>query len=130
MPLDWETLWVLMLTKYDVYDGEEMKLKMDVIKQYPMQWVQNYYDRLEHLFVKRRILDDERKRWFMAHLKSKNKKLCVVHTYVDMDKLLVSTIEVWKVMGEIGDVIPMVEFVQILNKYVQNQNMFIYNFCE
>ncbi len=46
LPLDWETLWVFMLTNYGVYDGEEMKVKMDVIKQDPMQWVQNYYDRL------------------------------------------------------------------------------------
>ncbi len=39
----------------------------------------------------------------MAHLRPKNRKLCVVRTYVDMHELLVSTIEVWKVLGEIGD---------------------------
>jgi hypothetical protein len=33
------------------------------------------------------------------------KKLCVVRTYVDMDKLLVATIEVEKVLGEIGEII-------------------------
>jgi hypothetical protein len=31
------------------------------------------------------------------------KKLCVVCTSVDMDKLLVATIEVEKVLGEIGE---------------------------
>jgi len=32
MPFDWETLWILMLAKYIVYDGEELRVKMDVIK--------------------------------------------------------------------------------------------------
>ncbi len=57
MPLDWETLQILMLAKYGVYDEEELKVKMDVIKQEPMQRVQSYNDRLEHLFVKRKILN-------------------------------------------------------------------------
>jgi hypothetical protein len=64
-----------MLAKYGVYDGEELKVKMDVIKQKPMQWVQSYYDRLEHLFVKGRILNVKRRRWFLAYLRPKIRKL-------------------------------------------------------
>jgi hypothetical protein len=51
-----------MLATYGVYDGEELKVKMDVIKQEPMRQVQGYYDRLKHLFVKGRILNAKRRR--------------------------------------------------------------------
>jgi len=60
-------------------------------------------DRLECLFVKRRIIDVERRRRFLAHFKLEIKKLCVVHTYVDMDELLVAAIKVEKVVGKIGE---------------------------
>jgi hypothetical protein len=68
-PLDWHTLQIQMLAKYKVFDGEDLKVKMDIIKQEPRQQVQNYYDRLERLFVRGRILDAERRRRFLAHLK-------------------------------------------------------------
>lgn len=42
-----------MLAKYKVYDGEDLGVKMDVIKQEPKQQVQSYYDRLECLERKR-----------------------------------------------------------------------------
>jgi len=50
--------------------------------------------------VRGRILDAKRKRWFLAHFRP---KLCVVCTYTNMDEFLASTIEVEKVMGEIGE---------------------------
>jgi hypothetical protein len=53
--------------------------------------------------VRGRILDAKRKRWFLAHFRPEIKKLCVVRTYADMDEFLASTIEVDKVMGEIGE---------------------------
>jgi hypothetical protein len=31
-PLDLQTLWILMMAKYEVYDGEELKVKMDGIR--------------------------------------------------------------------------------------------------
>jgi hypothetical protein len=58
---------------------------------------------LEKLFVKGRILDVERRRQILAILKPKLKKLLVVRTYHDMDELLAITIEVEKVLGEIGE---------------------------
>ncbi len=39
----------------------------------------------------------------MAHFKLEIRKFYVVRTYVDMDELFASTIEVEKVMGEIGE---------------------------
>jgi hypothetical protein len=55
-----------MMVKYGVYDNEELKMKMDAIKQELRQWVQLYYDRLDCLFVKGRILDAKRIKRFLA----------------------------------------------------------------
>jgi hypothetical protein len=35
-PLDWQTLRILMMAKYGVYDGEELEVKMDAIRQEPI----------------------------------------------------------------------------------------------
>lgn len=59
-----------------------------------------YYDRLEHLFVKGKNFDAKRRKKFMAHFRPKIRKLCVVHTYANMDELLATTIKVEKVLGE------------------------------
>jgi hypothetical protein len=83
-----------MLAKYRVYDGEDLRVIMDAIKQEPRQRVESYYDRLKHLLVKGKILDVERRRWFLANLRLEIKKLCVVHTYDDMDEHLALAIEV------------------------------------
>jgi hypothetical protein len=45
-----------MMVKYGVYDGEELRVKMDAIRQDPRQWVQLYYDKLEHLLTKGKSL--------------------------------------------------------------------------
>lgn len=55
------------------------------------------------MFVRGKILDVERRRRFLAHFRPKIRKLCVVCTYVDMEKLLATAIEVKKVLGEIGE---------------------------
>ncbi len=51
--------------------------------------------------MKGKILDVER-RQFVAYFRPKIKKLCIVHTHVDMDELLAATMEVEKVVREIG----------------------------
>jgi hypothetical protein len=91
------------MAKYGVYDSVELSVKMDAIRQEPRQQVQLYYVKLEGLFVKGKILDAKWKKRFLAHLKLEIRKLGVVHTYVDMDELLATTIEVEKVLGEIGE---------------------------
>jgi hypothetical protein len=40
---------------------------------------------------------------FLVHLRPKIRKFCVVRTYANMDELLVTTIEVEKVLGEIWE---------------------------
>jgi len=91
-----------MITKYGVYNGEELKVKMDAIRQELKIWVQLYYDKLERLLVKGEIFYAKRRR-FMAHLRPKIRKLFVVHTYTDMNELLVVAIEVEKVFGKIKE---------------------------
>jgi vacuolar-type H+-ATPase subunit E/Vma4 len=48
--------------KYKVVDLEEIKMRLDVIKQELKQWVQLYYDRLEKLFTRGNIKEVEQ-RW-------------------------------------------------------------------
>jgi hypothetical protein len=51
-----------------VYDGKELRIKINFVKQKPRHHVQIYYDRLEQLFVKGKILDAKRRRRFLTHL--------------------------------------------------------------
>ncbi len=53
--------------------------------------------------MKGKILDAKKRKRFFTHFRLKIKKLCVVHTYVDVDELLALTIEVEKVFDEIGE---------------------------
>ncbi len=46
------------------------------------------------------IINAKRKRSFLAKLKPKIHKLCVVRTYEDMNELLITTNEVGKVLGK------------------------------
>jgi hypothetical protein len=61
--IDWQT----MLLKYGTLDKEEIKTKLDVIKQEPKQRVQGYYDIMEKLFTKVKLEDAKhRKDFFLA----------------------------------------------------------------
>ncbi len=44
---------------------------MDAIKQKPQQRIQTYYDKLEQLFVKGKILNVEKRGTLMLHLRIK-----------------------------------------------------------
>jgi hypothetical protein len=89
--------------KYDIYDENELRLKMDAVWQEPRQRVQLYYDRLERVFIKGRILDVERCMQFLTKLRPKLRKLLAVKTYEDMDELLTTAVDIEKVLGEIGE---------------------------
>ncbi len=52
IPYDQATLQALINHKYGIYDEDELRLKMDAMREEPRQRVQLYYDRLERLFVK------------------------------------------------------------------------------
>jgi hypothetical protein len=59
---DWKALQVLLHLKYGVYDEDELKMKMDIVRQEPKQKVQLYYDMLEKLFVKGKNSNVKRRR--------------------------------------------------------------------
>jgi hypothetical protein len=57
-----------MCRKFRVVDLDELRVKMDSIKQESMQQVQLYFDKLDKLFRRGKIKEDEQKRFFLAHL--------------------------------------------------------------
>ncbi len=49
-PADWLELRTLILQKYGKVDTDDIRMKLDVIKQEPKEWVQRYFERLDKLF--------------------------------------------------------------------------------
>lgn len=54
---------------------DEIKMKMDIIKQEPQQQVQLYFDHLDKLCKKGKIKDVEQRHRFFVHLLLRNKLL-------------------------------------------------------
>jgi predicted component of viral defense system (DUF524 family) len=77
-------------------------MKFDAIKQEPKERVQKYFERLDRLFQKGKIQDAEQKRRFLARLRPKIRKLCVVRTFADIEKLVSAATELERVLGELG----------------------------
>jgi len=67
--MDWAELRTLILQKYGDVDADDIRMKLDAIKQEPKERVQKYYERLDKLFQKGQIQDAEEKRRFLARLK-------------------------------------------------------------
>jgi hypothetical protein len=63
-------------------------MKLDAIKQEPKERVQRYFERLNKLFQIGKIQDDEQKRRILSKLRPKIRKLCVVKTFIDIEKLV------------------------------------------
>jgi len=62
-------LRTLIIQKYEDVDVDDIRMKLDAIKQEPKERVQKYYERLDKLFQKGRIQDAEQKRRFLARLR-------------------------------------------------------------
>jgi hypothetical protein len=58
-PADWAELRTLMIQKYGNIDANDIRMKMDAIKQEPKERVQKYFERLDKLFRKGQIQDVE-----------------------------------------------------------------------
>ncbi len=69
MPTDWTELRTLMVQKYGNIDADDIRMKMDTIKQKPKKRVQKYFERLDKLFRKGKIPDVEPRRRFLAKLR-------------------------------------------------------------
>jgi hypothetical protein len=68
-PMDWAELRTLIIQKYGDVNADDIKMKLDAIKQEPKEKVQKYFERLDKLFQKGRIYDVEQKRRFLARLR-------------------------------------------------------------
>ncbi len=51
-PADWAELRTLMIQKYGNIDADDIRMKMDAVKQEPTKRVQKYFERLDKLFRK------------------------------------------------------------------------------
>jgi hypothetical protein len=78
-------------------------MKMDAIKQEPKERVQKYFERLDRLFQRGKILDAEQRRRFLARLRPEVRKLCVVRTFADIEELVGAASELERVLGELGE---------------------------
>ncbi len=66
---DWLELKTLIVQKYGSVDADDIRMKLDAIKQEPRERVQKYFERLDRLFQRGRILDTEQRRRFLARLR-------------------------------------------------------------
>jgi predicted aspartyl protease len=92
-----------MVQKYGNIDADDIRMKMDAIKQEPRERVQRYFERLDKLFRKGQIQDVEQRRRFLARLRPEIRKLCVVRVFVDIEELVGATTEVERVLNELGE---------------------------
>jgi hypothetical protein len=97
-PTDWAELRTLMVQKYGNIDTDDIRMKMDAIKQEPKERVQKYFERLDKLFRKGKIQDIEQRRRFLARLRPEIQKLCVVRTFADIEELVGVAMEVERVL--------------------------------
>jgi hypothetical protein len=78
-------------------------MRLDAIKQEPMERVQKYFERLDKLFQRGRISDAEQRRRFLGKLKPEIRKLCVVRTFADIEELVGVATELERLLGELGE---------------------------
>ncbi len=102
-PADWAELRTLIVQKYGGIDADNIRMKMDAVKQEPKERVQRYFERLDKLFRKGQIQDAKQQRRFLARLRPEIRKLCVVRAFADIEELVAVAIEVERVLGELGE---------------------------
>jgi len=102
-PADWAELRTLIVQKYGDVDADDIRMKLDAIKQELKEKIQKYYEHLDKLFQKGRIQDAEQKRRFLARLRPEIRKLCVVRTFTNIEELVGAATELERVLGELGE---------------------------
>ncbi|CAK9882632.1 unnamed protein product [Sphagnum jensenii] len=98
-PANWIELRTSILQKYGNVDDDDIRAKLDAIRQEPKEWVLRYFERLDRLFRKGRTSDAEQKRRFLARLRPEIRKLCVVRNFADIEELVATASEVERVLG-------------------------------
>jgi len=103
VPVDWAELRTLIVQKYGNVDTDDIRVKLDAIKQEPKERVLKYFERLDKLFQRGRIPNAEQRRWFLGRLKPEIRKLCIVRTFADIEELVGAATELERVLGELGE---------------------------
>ncbi len=91
------------MQKYGDVDADDIRMKLDGIKQEPKERVQRYFGRLNRLFQKGRIPDAEQRRRFLARLRPEIRKLCVVGIFTDIEEMVGAATELERVLSELGE---------------------------
>ncbi len=65
--------------------------------------MQKYFEWFDKLFQRGRILDTEQRRLFLGKLRPEIRKLCVVRTFADIEKMVGAATELERVLGELGE---------------------------
>jgi len=102
-PANWAELRTLIVQKYGDVDADDIRMKLDAIKQEPRERVQKYFERFDKLFQKGQLQDAKQKRRFLARLRPEIRKLCVVRTFADIEELVGAATKVERVLGELGE---------------------------
>jgi hypothetical protein len=87
-PADWTKLWNLIVQKYGDVDADDIWMKLDAIKKELEERVQKYFERLDKLFQRGRIPYAKQRKRFLAKLRPKIRKLCIVRTFTDIEELV------------------------------------------
>jgi len=103
VPADWAELRTQIVQKYGNVDTDDIRVKLDAIKQEPKERVLKYFERLDKLFQRGRIPDVKQRRRFLGRLRPEIRKLCVVRTFADIEELVGAAIELERVLGELGE---------------------------
>jgi len=103
VPANWAKLRTLIVQKYGNVDTDDIRVKLDAIKQEPKERVLKYFERLDKLFQRGRIPDAEQRRRFLGRLRPEIRKLCVVRTFIDIEELVGVATELKRVLGELGE---------------------------
>jgi septum formation topological specificity factor MinE len=102
-PADWPELRTEILQKYGKVDTNDIRMKLDVIKQEPKERVQRYFEQLDKLFQRGKIPDAEQRRQFLGKLRPEIRKICVVRTYANIEEMVDAATELERVLGELGE---------------------------
>lgn len=102
-PTDWTKLHTWIVQKYGNIDTNDIQIKLDAIKQKAKERVQKYYERLDKFFQQGQIQDVKQCHNFLAKLKPKIRKLCMVKTYTNIEEVVVAIAEIERILGELKE---------------------------
>jgi len=101
-PTNWTELRTLLVQKYGDVNVNDIKMKLDAIKQEPKETIQKYFEHFDKLFQRGRIQDAKQKQRFLVRLRLEIWKLCMVRTFTNIEKLVGAITKLERVLGELG----------------------------